>query len=48
MAFLDPKKIEKKQILIFVEYYETARIQEAHLFLGHYILNEVEKFIKIK
>ncbi len=45
IGFFGPKKkIEKKaDINLCIEDYETARIQEAHLFLGHYILNEVEK-----
>ena len=38
------KKIKKlADINLFVNSNDTARVQESHLFLGHYILNEVEK-----
>ena len=38
------KRINKlADINIFINSNDTARIQESHLFLGHYILNEVEK-----
>ena len=45
IGFFGLKKniVTSANINIFVENPDTARIQEAHLFLGHFILNEVEK-----
>ena len=43
IGFFGASKIEKADINLYVGSKDTARIQEAHLFLGHFILNEVEK-----
>jgi len=42
------KKLKLADFNLFVNSSDTARIQEAHLFLGHFILNEVEKNLAIK
>ena len=39
-------KYKLADVNLFVNSSDTARIQEAHLFLGHFILNEVEKKLK--
>jgi D-sedoheptulose 7-phosphate isomerase len=48
IGFFGKNKIEKlADINLFVNSQDTARIQESHLFLGHYILNKVEKKLTI-